>query len=366
VENIGIILMGVGVGMVGMAVNLPLLAVVGFLAALYHAINHAVFKGLLFMGAGAVIRGTHTHNMNEMGGLARLMPWTGVIFLTGAISISAIPPLNGFVSEWFLYQSLFIGSSVDLGVMRVFGPIFAMLLGLVGTLVAMCFVKAYGTTFTGPPRSEGAMHASEVPGSMLAGMGILAFGAVFLGLGAPLVTPFIGGIAAGLANVPAGILTNGIQVFPAEMSQAVLSTPFIFILLAGLLTVPLLVVFLLGGFRAGQKSDAAPWACGYVYSPRMSVSASNFAEPMRLAYQPLYRLRPLIQKTLDDLVVFFRKVNDGLPGKEPLLEKTVSQPVIVGVQYLGKRIQRLQMGDVRMYCLYIFIALAVLLVVIFR
>src|SRR5208283_4602435 len=122
VENIGIILMGVGIGMVGMAINLPVLAVIGFLAALYHAINHAVFKGLLFMGAGAVIHRTHTHNMNEMGGLARLMPWTGLVFLIGAISISAIPPLNGFVSEWFLYLSLFIGSMVGFGVMRVFGP----------------------------------------------------------------------------------------------------------------------------------------------------------------------------------------------------------------------------------------------------
>jgi hydrogenase-4 component B len=366
VENIGIILMGVGVGMVGMAVKLPVLAVIGFLAALYHAINHAVFKGLLFMGAGAVIHRTHTHNMNEMGGLARLMPWTGLVFLTGAISISAIPPLNGFVSEWFLYQSLFIGSTADLGVLRVFGPIFAMLLGLVGAMVAMCFVKAYGTTFTGPPRSEHAKQASEVPGSMLAGMGLLALCAVFLGLGAPVVTPFIGGIAANLANVPSGILTNGMQVFPTEISQAVLSTPFIFILLAGLLTVPLLVVLLLGGFRAGQKSVAEPWACGYGYSSQMGVSASNFAQPMRLAYRPLYILRPFLQKPLDDIAAFSRKVNDGLPGTEPLLERAVSQPIMSGVQYLGKRIQKLQMGDVRAYCLYIFIALAVLLVVIFR
>ena len=130
---------------------------IGFLAALYHTVNHAVFKGLLFMGAGAVIHRTHTHDMNEMGGLARLMPWTGLVFLIGALSISAIPPLNGFVSEWFLFQSLFHRKhGRTLGVLRVFGPIFAMLLGLVGAMVAMCFVKAYGTTFTGPPRSQQA------------------------------------------------------------------------------------------------------------------------------------------------------------------------------------------------------------------
>ncbi len=366
VENIGIILMGVGVGMIGMAVNLPALAVIGFLAALYHAVNHAVFKGLLFLGAGAVIHRTHTHNMNELGGLARLMPWTGLIFLIGAISISAIPPLNGFVSEWFLYQSLFIASSANIGYLRVLGPLSAMLLGLVGALVAMCFVKAYGTTFTGPPRSQGASHAAEVPGSMLAGMGLLALASIFLGLGAPVITPFFAGIAASLANVPTVMFSNGVQVFPSAGSQSFLSTPFIFLLLLGLLTVPFLVVFLFGGFRAGQKTEVDPWACGYGYSPQMGVSASNFAQPMLLAFQPLYRLRSLLQKPLDDVAALSRRVNLALPGGEPLLERAVSQPIMTGVQYLGKRIQRLQMGDVRMYCLYIFIALAVLLVVIFR
>lgn len=366
VENIGIILMGVGIGMMGMASQLPALAVIGFLAALYHAINHAVFKGLLFMGAGAVVYRTHTRNMNEMGGLARVMPWTGLIFLTGAMSIAAIPPLNGFVSEWFLYQSLFIGSTSDPGVLRVFGPLFAMLLGLVGAMVAMCFVKAYGTTFTGPPRSQHAKDASEVPWPMLTGMGILALGAIFLGLGAPLVTPFIGGIAANLANVPLQTLANGTQVFPTAISQAVLSTPFIFILLAGLLTIPILAVLLLGGYRAGRKSVADPWACGYGYTPQMSVSASNFAQPMRLAYQSLYRLRPLVQKPLDDVAGLSRTFNSGLPAAEPVVERAVSRPILAAVRYIGERIQKLQMGDVRMYCLYIFVALAVLLIVIFR
>ena len=163
VENIGIILMGVGAAMIGIATRLPMLAVMGLLAALYHMINHAVFKGLLFMAAGSVIYRTHTHNMNEMGGLGRLMPWTALLFMVGALSVSAIPPLNGFVSEWILYQALFIGSKGDPGVLRIFGPIFAMLLGLVGAMAAMCFVKAYGTTFSGAPRAQHASQATEVP-----------------------------------------------------------------------------------------------------------------------------------------------------------------------------------------------------------
>jgi len=366
VENIGIILMGVGIGMMGMAIQLPALAVIGFLAALYHTINHAMFKGLLFMGAGAVIYGAHTRNMNEMGGLARLMPWTGLIFLIGSISISAIPPLNGFVSEWFIFQSFFIASNTSLGVLRFFGPIFALLLGLVGAMVAMCFVKAYGTTFSGLPRSQHAKDAREVPGLMLGGMGILAIGAIFLGLGAPWVTSFIGRIAAGIANVPVETLANGVQVFPSGSSQAVLSTPFILILLAGLLTIPFLAVLVLGGFRAGQKNQAEPWACGYGYSSRMGISATNFAQPMRAAYRPLFMLRPLAQRPLDGIAAFARKFNKGLPKAEPVLENTVSQPIIAFVRYVGSRIQSMQMGDLRMYCLYIFIALAVLLIAIFK
>ena len=366
VENIGIILMGVGTGMVGMSIALPLLAVIGFLAALYHMINHAVFKGLLFMGAGAVIYRTHTHNMNEMGGLARLMPWTGLVFLTGAVAISAIPPLNGFVSEWFLYQALFIGSKGDPGILRIFGPIFAMLLGLVGALAAMCFVKAYGTTFTGQPRSEHANSAREVPFGMVAGMGILALGALFLGLGAPVVTPFIGAIAAGIAHVPAGALAYGTIVFPSEASQAVLSTPFVFLLLIGLLTLPIIGVIAFGGLRAGSKSVADPWACGYGYSPQMGISASNFAQPMLLTYEPLYRLRALAQKPLDDIAALAKRFDRGLPAAEPVLERAVSRPLMSAVQYVGKRMQQMHMGDVRAYCLYIFVALAILLIVIFR
>ncbi len=366
VENIGIILMGVGAGMVGMAARLPLLAVLGFLAALYHTINHAAFKGLLFMGAGAIVYRIHTRNMNEMGGLGRLMPWTGVIFLTGAMAISAIPPLNGFVSEWFLYQALFIGSKGDPGVLRIFGPIFAMLLGLVGAMVAMCFVKAYGTVFTGPPRSQHAKDATEVPMSMLLGMGVLALVAAFLGLGAPLVAPVVAAIAADIANVAPVTVANGTQVFAAQASQAVLSTPFILILLIGLLTVPVVAVVVLGGARAGRKSAAEPWACGYGYSPQMSVSAGNFAQPMLLAYQPLYRLRAMVQLPLENIAALARKLQGGLPSAEPVLERAVSRPLISSVQYVGKRIQSMHMGDVRAYCLYIFAALAILLIVIFR
>jgi hydrogenase-4 component B len=132
------------------------------------------------------------------------------------------------------------------------------------------------------------------------------------------------------------------------------------------LSVPLLIVWFLGGFAAGQRTDSDPWACGYGYSSQMGVSASNFAQPMLLAYRPLYRLRSLIQIPLDDIAAFSKNVNSRLPQAEPLVERWVSRPILSTVQYLGRRVQSLHMGDVRMYCLYIFVALAVLLIAIFR
>lgn len=366
VENVGIILMGVGVGMMGMSLQIPVLAVVGFLAALYHLLNHAMFKGLLFMGAGAVVYAAHTRNMNQMGGLARAMPWTSVFFLVGAVAISAIPPLNGFVSEWFVFQSLFIASKSNLAVLHIFAPLFAVLLGLVGAMAAMTFVKAYGTSFTGLPRSVHAREAVEVPGSMLAGMSVLAIAAILLGLGAPWVTPFIGGLAAQVANVPAEMLANGIQVFPGSPAQGVLSTPFIFLLLAVLLTFPLVSVFALGGHKAGRRVDSEPWACGYGYQPQMGISATNFAQPMRSAYRPLYGLRSLAQKPLNGITSLAKRFGALLPSVEPVLERGISWPIFAFVRTVGGWVQRLQMGDLRMYCLYIFVTLAVLLIVIFK
>ncbi|MFM8322112.1 MAG: proton-conducting transporter membrane subunit, partial [Chloroflexota bacterium] len=149
VENIGIILIGVGVGMVGVAEKLPALALAGFLAALYHLLNHALFKGLLFLGAGAVIHATATRDLERLGGLAKRMPWTAAAFLTGALAVSAIPPLNGFASEWFTYQALF-SAGRSAGAVRALGPLAALLLGLTGALALMCFIKAYGGAFSGP------------------------------------------------------------------------------------------------------------------------------------------------------------------------------------------------------------------------
>ena len=160
VENIGIILMGIGVGVLGVAYHAPLVAMLGFTGGLLHTVNHAVFKSLLFLGAGAVYRATGTRNMEELGGLARRMPLTWLAFLIGAAAIVGLPPLNGFVSEWLVYQGLFATSqSSDVLRLAVLG---IPALALIGALALACFTKVAGVVFLGTPRTAHASRATEV------------------------------------------------------------------------------------------------------------------------------------------------------------------------------------------------------------
>jgi len=366
VENVGIILLGIGTGMVGMATQQPVVALLGFLAALYHALNHSFFKGLLFLGAGALDFRLHTRDLNEMGGLARRMPWTALAFLTGALAVAAIPPLNGFVSEWFTYQAFFNLSGNPHFAVRVFGPLCAVLLALAGALAAMLYIKAYGSAFTGPAHSAPASQAQEIPGTMLTGMYILVVGCLALGLGAPLVAPNLMNVAASFPGATSMTVASGVWVYPANINQAILSPLLVALLLLGLLTVPFVILAVYGGFKAGRRTVLDPWTCGYGYSPSMSVSASSFDQPMKTTFRSLYALRPMVQRPLDATAAWSKRFREVIVGCEPLLEGWITRPTARVVQYLGEHIQALQMGDIRVYCLYIILTLAILLIVIFK
>src|ERR1051326_9136959 len=182
IENIGIILMGLGASLMFLHTAHPVLAALALIAGLYHTINHAIFKALLFLGAGAVLHSTHTRNMEEMGGLIKRMPMTAFFFLIGAVAISALPPLNGFVSEWLTYQSLLQGFGTTSSLLRLMFPLSGAMLALTGALAAACFVKAFGISFLGQPRSAHAAQAQETAPSMLLGQALLTAVCIFLGL----------------------------------------------------------------------------------------------------------------------------------------------------------------------------------------
>jgi len=366
VENIGIILLGVGTGMVGLETGHPLVAVLGLMAGLYHLVNHAVFKGLLFLGAGSVIYRMHTKDMEEMGGLGRTMPWTSLSFLVGALAISAIPPLNGFVSEWYTYQSLFAAALDGTFAVRFATPIAATALALTGALAVMCFVKAYGVIFSGAPRSRHAAEAREVPAPMVIGMVVLAAACVVLGLAAPMIAPVIGATAAATLHLPVISLADGAVLMPGDAARAVLSTPLVALLLVGLAALPLIVASISSAMRRLPRRAEAPWACGYLPDGHMTVSAGSFAQPIRMFFRPLYAVRGRVAAIDAAIARRFDGFVAGARRSESAFDTTLVDPVCRAVGAVGRRAQGLQGGDFRIYCLYIVAALVALLLVTLR
>lgn len=361
VENIGIILLGVGTGMIGLALHQPVVAVLGLMAGLYHLVNHAVFKGLLFLGAGSVIFRMHGKDMEEMGGLARTMPWTAASFLIGALAISAIPPLNGFVSEWYTYQALFAAALDGTPLVKFAAPIAAVLLALTGALAVMCFVKAYGVMFAGTPRSPRAENAREVPAPMVAGMVVLALACVALGLLAPLVAPVIGGIAAATLGTAPVTLADGAVLLPGNPQQATLSTPLIAVLLVVLAALPIAIKTVFAAKRAPSRQAAEPWAAGYLPDHHMPATARSFAQPIRMFFGPLYDVRRRIADRWTGVAVGFERVVTVARHTEPVADRSLVAPVARVVEAGGHWLQVIQGGDFRIYCLYIVAALIALL-----
>jgi hydrogenase-4 component B len=364
VENIGIILMGTGVGMVGLATGRPVLASIGLLAAFYHTLNHAVFKGLLFLGAGALTYATQTRNMALMGGLARRMWWTASFFLVGALSIAAIPPLNGFVSEWLTYQALFAAGVGPDFASRLFGPLAAVMLALTGALAVMCFVKAWGLMFGGAARSQPAAEAREVPVTMLAGMGGLALLCAVFGLGAPVIAPILSRAVAALLRAGSVKVADGILIFPGDPHQAVLSTPLMAVVMVCLLAVPLLIAAMHRGHRLAPRIVPEAWACGYDHDAQMTVSAGGFVEPAGLMFYGLYWLRKIQGPAAEVLDGSVTAATHAAGIVEPVWDETTVGGATRGVRFLGGHLQAMEGGNLRVYCLYILVALGLLLIIV--
>ena len=352
----------VGVAMVGLSLHDPLLTVVGLLGALFHLLNHALFKGLLFLGAGAIISRLHTHDMEKMGALAKRMPWTAAACLIGCLAISAIPPLNGFISEWYTWQSLFSLSRVEAVALQLAGPIAMVMLAVTGGLAVMCFVKMYGITFCGAPRSTHAEEAQEVPNTMIVAMLLLAALCVLIALSASWLAPKIMHIAHAFTDTPPVTVASGIALVPGTFHTRV--TPSLLLLL--LLAMPLLPgLYWLWcrSRRAAFRRTGDAWACGYGWENAMAPSGNGVMQPLRVVFCALFRLRQQLDPTL--------RLNKGLAhvtaraqSTEPFWDERVIRPIVSATQRLAKEIQHLQSGDFRLYCLYVVAALVVLLIAI--
>ena len=265
VENIGIILLGVGAGTLGVAYGHPLIAVLGFAGAALHTFNHALFKSLLFLGAGCVIHATGTRAIDRLGGLAPRMPWTTATFLVGSAAIVGLPPLNGFVSEWVVYQSLLRGASAG-GAVQLAG-LAAVVLALIGALALACFAKVVGVLYLGTPRHTLAANPHEAAPAMIRPLVALASACVVIGLVPVAVVPpalRVGSLVAGLplgADAAAGPAT----AFTVGLALSLLVAWALYVALG----------------RRQHRLEAATWGCGYpAATPRMAYTASSFAAPL--------------------------------------------------------------------------------------
>lgn len=366
VENVGIVLMGIGAGMMGFSLGRPVVGLLGISAALYHMINHGFFKGLLFLAAGSVASGAGTRNMEKMGGLGRRMPWSAAGFLVGALGAAAMPPLNGFVSEWLTYQALFAVGRSGLRAGQLLAGASVVLLALAGGLAALCFVRAYGVIFSGPGRAEAAERACEAPGAMVGGMAVLAVACIGLAAAVGSVTRGLLAGLSGLASNPAlgaAVAGQGAMVLGPGMFGAQVSTAWVAVLLA---------VVALGAAglaaAAGARSpwperrvEGDPWAAGYRYSAEMAYSATAFAEQLRVIFRPAYGLAALGEGPAKAAARWYEASVRYLSDVELGWERRVYMPLVRGVRALAGWAQGVAPGRVRLYCAYVIAALVLLL-----
>lgn len=362
VENIGIILLGIGAGMIFQTYGLQELAALGLVAGLYHTINHAMFKGLLFLGAGSLLFSTHTRNMEEYGGLLRRMPWTGLFFLIGAVSISALPPTNGFVSEWLIFQTLFLSFQAPSLLVKFMLPLAAAMLALTGVLALACFAKAFGISFLALPRSSHARHAEEVPRSMRVGMGILAAACLFLGLAPMAVVPLLDRVTASMTGISITekmLALDGWALAPVNVEFSSLSSPVLALILVGTAALGLALVTLFGGSRAIRYSKT--WGCGLTLSPRMEYTATGFVQPIKRVFSTIYQPTVNLETEFLEQSRYFAKRRHFEFHIEPLFEKYLYKPVVAGIYRLADRLRIVQAGSLHLYLAYMFVTLVVLL-----
>jgi hydrogenase-4 component B len=349
VENIGIIVMGLGLAMIGRSLGRADWVVLGLCGGLLHVWNHALFKALLFFSAGSVIHATHSREIDHLGGLAKKMPRTAICFLVGAVAICGLPPLNGFVSEFFIYLGLF--STLGMGDGWSFAAVAfaAPALALIGALAVACFVKVYGTVFLGMARSERAHHARESPPSMIGPMVALAACCFFIGMAPVALAPILNAAV----RVWAPELVDGLDL--AALAPLDWISRMGVLLVAGLL---------LGGtvlwlrLRHSVVKKAGTWGCGYVApTPRMQYTSSSFAEMLISLFG--WALRPRTHKP-GKLPLFPGKSDFHSEVPDAVLEEVVLPTFRFG-NWLFTWFRVFQQGSIQTYLLYMFLALIALL-----
>lgn len=361
IENMGLIFMGLGISLIFLSLHDTTLAAFALLATFVHALNHALFKSLLFLSAGAVLSVTHTQNMDQLGGLMRRMPWTAAFTLVGALSIAALPPCNGFIGEWMLFQSAFgLSTSAHAPWVSVFAILLVGALTMTGALVAMAFVRSFGMTFLSLPRSEHAQKAHEVARSMRIAMAGLAGLCLLMGIFATNWIRLLQGLAQEMTGVRP--MTSPLHFAFQHVGSANARLSVVSVVLTAVAA--LILIWLITRFT-GQRTSVVrdeTWACGETLTPLMTYTASGYSKPIRIAFRKVIQPVRLLRRT---------EGSDYFPAKyvyssriNAFAETYFYQPVVGAVLRIARIVRRVQNGQVQSYLAYLFIALIVVLLLV--
>ncbi len=365
VENIGIIFMVLGLSMIFMANGHPHLAALGFLAALFHGFNHALFKNLLFLGAGIIHHQTHELNIDMMGGLIKKMPKTSKLFLIGCMSISSLPLFNGFVSEWLAFQTALQVDVLDNGVLRSLIPVAAAGLALTAALASACFVKVFGLIFLGQSRSRNSEKAHEVKDKgMLAGPALLACLCFLFGIFPGVIIHLINNVTDQLLgqSLPIDSALGWLWLAPVSAQPASYSP---LLVLIGALTAGCISFWYLRLYPNTNLRHAETWDCGFGgLTHRMQYSSSAFTMPFRRIFAKAWIIDEQINKDMQGAMSQdVAAVHYQLHIQDHSWPR-LYQPIAHGVNSLAKQVGRIQTGNIRTYLGYSFATLLILLWVI--
>ncbi len=346
IENIGIIGIGIGLGVIGQAAGNQALALIGYAGGLLHVLNHSLFKSLLFFSAGSVYHAAHTRNIELTGGLMKRMPQTAVLFLVGSLAICGLPPFNGFISEYLIYMGMFnsLSGASLLHSILIVGSIAG--LSLIGGLAIFCFTKAFGIVFLGSPRSENAAGAREVEISMIIPQIVTAVLILFIGLGSPLVVKPVFEIVADTWNTGSQSLVTG--TFTANLSQISLAGGIFVLTLAALL------LYRRYHLSRRQVESGPTWGCGYTAgTAKQQYTATSFAYNYNHIAKPVLQTRKDVDEPGED-EIFPRKRTFASHSDDLFRKFLVDKPVDL-VSGLLKKIAVMQTGQIGHYILYAFV-----------
>jgi len=360
IENIGVIFSGLGLALAFQANGLKLAAALAFTAALFHVLNHSLFKSLLFFGAGAVLSATGERNMDRLGGLIHRMAYTSFTVLVGCVAISALPPFNGFVSEWLIFQAVLQSPDLPQWALKVMVPAVGAMLALAAALAAACFVKAFGVSFLGRPRSAMAEKACEVDRFSLAAMFILAALCLLAGILPGLVIDTLSPVAVEIlaGRMPVQADEAWLSIVPIAESRSSYNGLLVMVFIT---TSASLAVFFIHRFASHALRRGPAWGCGFADpTPAAQYSGGSFAQPFRRVFGTMvFHARDRVEMP---------SPGDIRPARlrielHDLIWETMYAPIAGAIGRSSERLNRLQFLTIRRYLSLVFVTLVTLLLV---